>query len=201
MTATVPTAMLLLAVLRVAVIATMATMAGGLCELCWDLRLQLDVLVDKVRHVVRAHVCQLRDLDPAPHSRQDLRVLVDFPDAILARDGLVGGDEVQLVQDNLVGEGDLLVCLVDLPRLDFVVEPARKVLCVCHRHHTIETQVLLYLLFGHESAHNGHRVGHASGLNDDLVVAGALFEVVRYALKSLDQVAADRAAHAAVVHD
>merc|ERR1712050_46254 len=65
-----------------------------LSELCGQIGLLLDVLVHKVADVMRTDVHELRHLDAASHSRQDLRIAVDRPDAVLDSDGLLCSDEV-----------------------------------------------------------------------------------------------------------
>merc|ERR1719253_2080390 len=97
-----------------------------------QLRVHLSLLTQlhfgEVHHVVRAHVAQLIKLYSALHCRQDLGKCIDSSDAVLDRNGLVSGDKVKLVEDNLVCKGDLLKCLIHLALLNFVVETTTEVL-------------------------------------------------------------------------
>merc|ERR1719277_1065326 len=79
----------------------------------WPLRsLLLKVNIDKVDHVMGADVRELVQTDPALDCRQHLRELVDRTDPVFQRNCLLCCDQVQLVQNDLVSEGNLLVSFV-----------------------------------------------------------------------------------------
>mmetsp|Transcript_6790 Transcript_6790/g.13708 ORF Transcript_6790/g.13708 Transcript_6790/m.13708 type:complete len:335 (+) Transcript_6790:534-1538(+) len=203
--------MVLAAVRVVAVAVATAISAVALCVamapgmrsvvLLDEIRLLLDVFVDEVAHVVRSEVAQLLHANFAFDGSQNLGELVDRPDAISNHNRLLRADQVQLIQDDFVRECDLLVGLVDLALFNLVVEPAHKVLCVGQGNDCVEPQVHRELGVRHEGAHDWHGVGHAGGLYHDLVDVGPGLDVVQDLLQSIREVAADGAAHAAVVHD
>mmetsp|Transcript_68721 Transcript_68721/g.194698 ORF Transcript_68721/g.194698 Transcript_68721/m.194698 type:complete len:356 (+) Transcript_68721:412-1479(+) len=196
----VPVAAFVPAMALVTLVAAVA-LVDELHELGSDLGLFLDVLVHKVGHVVRPDVGELGDLDAAFHRGQDLCVLVDLPDAILDSDGLIRCCQVQLVQDDLVCKRNLLVRLVDLALLDLVVKPAQDVLRISHGHHGVQPEVLRELRIGHEGSHNGHWVRHPRGLDHDGINCASFLDVIEDLLEPIDEVAADGATHAPVVHD
>mmetsp|Transcript_101974 Transcript_101974/g.293676 ORF Transcript_101974/g.293676 Transcript_101974/m.293676 type:complete len:348 (+) Transcript_101974:207-1250(+) len=201
MVAAVAAAMpLLVAMAAMPLLVAMAA-AVSCIELRHEFRLLLDVHVDEVAHVVRAYIAELLHPHSAIHGAQNPSELVDLPNAISDNNGLLRADQVQLVQDDFVRECDLLVGLVDLALFNLVVEPAHKVLCVGQGNDCVEPQVHRELGVRHEGAHDWHGVGHAGGLYHDLVDVGPGLDVVQDLLQSIREVAADGAAHAAVVHD
>mmetsp|Transcript_79097 Transcript_79097/g.246296 ORF Transcript_79097/g.246296 Transcript_79097/m.246296 type:complete len:394 (-) Transcript_79097:17-1198(-) len=192
-------AVLLLAALVAALMA--APMAAVAPELLGDLGLPLDVRADEVSQVVRPDVRELPDLHAAADGRDDLGILVDVADAVLDRDRLLRRDEVQLVQDDLVREGNLLVGLVDLALLHLVIEAASDVLGVRHCDDRVQAELRRQLGVGHEGPHDGHGVGHTRGLDDDRVDLGSFVDLVEDILEARNQVPPHGAAHAPVVHD
>mmetsp|Transcript_45264 Transcript_45264/g.137230 ORF Transcript_45264/g.137230 Transcript_45264/m.137230 type:complete len:212 (+) Transcript_45264:214-849(+) len=138
----------------------------------------LDVRVYEVAHVVCADVDKFLHLDAPLHRANDLCILVDLADPVLRGDRLVCGDEVQLVQNDLIGKRDLLVRLVNLTLLDLIVQTSGQVLGVSHGDHCIQPQVPGHLRVRHESPDDWHRVCHASCLNHDVVYLPATFDVI-----------------------
>mmetsp|Transcript_79099 Transcript_79099/g.246308 ORF Transcript_79099/g.246308 Transcript_79099/m.246308 type:complete len:403 (-) Transcript_79099:17-1225(-) len=193
-----PATVLLLAVLVVAVAAFVAAVAP---ELFGNLGLLLEVRVHEVGHVVRTDVRELADLDATANGWDDLGVLVDVPDSVLDSDRLLRCDKVQLVQDDLVREGNLLVGLVDLALLHLVIEAASDVLGVRHCDDRVQAELRRQLGVGHEGPHDGHGVGHTRGLDDDRVDLGSFVDLVEDILEARNQVPPHGAAHAPVVHD
>src|SRR5688572_14717676 len=121
---------------------------------------------------------------------QDPRRAVDAADAPL--DALERGrvDEIRLVEQHEVGERDLLGGLVQL--VDVLFEMLR----VDHRHDGVELELILEIVVEEERLRDRARIGHARGLDQDVVeLVAALQELSQDA----DQVAAHRAADAAVV--
>ena len=103
----------------------------------------------------------------------------------------VGRDEVGLVEEDDVGEADLLL------RLGRVGEAERQVLGVGDGDHRVELGLGLDLVVHEEGLGDGRGVGEAGGLDQDAVEAA---RPLHQALDDADQVAAHRAADAAVVH-
>ena len=99
-------------------------------------------------------------------------------------------DQVRLVEQHEVGERHLLGRLVEL--IDVLLE----VLRVHHRHDGVERELVLQLVVEEEGLRHRARVGHAGGLDEDVVeLVAALHELAQDA----DEIAAHRAADAAVV--
>ncbi|CAM9222385.1 unnamed protein product, partial [Ectocarpus sp. 4 AP-2014] len=117
---------------------------------------------------------------------------------------VVGGDgqlfvllaqQVGLVQDDEVGEGDLLDGLVlDILRL-LLVQMLLHVCRVDDCHDAVQTVLLLHLVIDEKGLRHGGGVGHTGSLDQDGVEGRQL---LAHALEGLDEVAADRAADAAV---
>ena len=98
--------------------------------------------------------------------------------------------EVGLVEQHEVGEGHLLGRLVEL------VDVLLEVFGVHHRHDGVERELVLELIVEEEGLRHRTRIGHARGLDEDVVeLVAALHELAEDA----DEVAAHRAADAAVV--
>mmetsp|Transcript_115574 Transcript_115574/g.326737 ORF Transcript_115574/g.326737 Transcript_115574/m.326737 type:complete len:443 (-) Transcript_115574:349-1677(-) len=181
----------------VSAMATVIIMANRLCHI----GLFLEINVDEVRHVVGADVREFRHLDAAFHGRQDLGEFIDGSDPVLAIDRLLCRAKIKLVQDHLVGKGDLLVRLINFAFLDLVVKTGDKVLRVCDCHHSVEPEVRCELRIGHESADDGHWVSHSGGLDHDGINLAPLLHVCQNLLEPICKVPADRAAHASIVHN
>jgi hypothetical protein len=123
-------------------------------------------------------------------SAEDLRGAVDAADAALDALERFGFDEVGLVEQHDVGERHLLGRLVE--RVDVLLE----VLRIDHRHDRVERELVLEVVVEEERLRHRARIGHARGLDEDVVeLVAALHELAEDA----DQVAAHRAADAAVV--
>mmetsp|Transcript_103986 Transcript_103986/g.293280 ORF Transcript_103986/g.293280 Transcript_103986/m.293280 type:complete len:307 (+) Transcript_103986:287-1207(+) len=215
--ALVPTAMAmvlgasrLVVAMPVAMAFTMATMVIMAAMACPMLAVAVLVLghclllyvgVREARHVVGPHVCQLAHFDAAFHGGQNLREGVDGAQTVLDDDGLIRRYKVQLVQQDLIAECHLLISLVHLALLYLVVEAPDDVLRVCDSNHAIQAQLARNLLAGHERPDDGHRVSHASGLDQNGVELAAFVDFVEDLPESRQEVTPNSAAHAAVVHD
>ena len=104
-------------------------------------------------------------------------------------------DEVGLGQQDPVGEAHLLLRLVEL------VELLRRVLGVDQRDDRVEQVVVADLLVDEEGLRHRAGVGHAGGLDHHAVeLELALVALLLQRAEDADQVAAHRAADAAVVH-
>mmetsp|Transcript_49673 Transcript_49673/g.133429 ORF Transcript_49673/g.133429 Transcript_49673/m.133429 type:complete len:383 (+) Transcript_49673:581-1729(+) len=182
-------------------VAALVAAAVALAELRGGLGLLVEFHVHEVAHVVRADVENLRHAHAALDGRNDLGEGVDLPNPVLHRDGLLRGDQVQLVQDDLVGESNLLVGLVHLALLDLVVQAAGQVLGVRHSDDGVQPKVGGDFGRRHEGPDDGHGVRHARRLDQDGIDGASLLNVRDDLLKAFREVASDGAAHAAVVHD
>ena len=99
--------------------------------------------------------------------------------------------QVGLVQDDLVGKGDLFDGLPGVPEAQGQVEG------IDHRRHAVQFGTGPDIVVDEEGLGDGPRVGEACGFNDDGVEAAlALHEAGQHP----DEVAAHRAADASVVH-
>ena len=121
----------------------------------------------------------------------DFRDGVDGADAGFERRELGVGDEVGFVEDDDVGEGELLH--------GFIVgaEVLENVFRVDDGDDGVEAEVGLHLVVGEKSLRDGAGVGEAGGLYED-AVEGLL--ALHEAAEDADEIAADGAADAAVVH-
>ena len=100
-------------------------------------------------------------------------------------------DQVQLVQHDYVGEGDLLA------GLGAVLQPGQQVLGVSHRDDGVQAGLGAHALVHEEGLRHGAGIGQAGGLDDDAVEPAA---ALHQPADDADQVAAHGAADAAVVH-
>mmetsp|Transcript_13253 Transcript_13253/g.28987 ORF Transcript_13253/g.28987 Transcript_13253/m.28987 type:complete len:276 (+) Transcript_13253:639-1466(+) len=163
--------------------------------------LLIDFLISEVGHVVRSQVCELGHLHPALHSWQNFRVRIDIAKPVLHFNRCLCADQIQLVKKQFVAEGHLLVGLVDLPILDFIVESANDVFRIRDGDDAIQAQVICEVGIRHEGSHNGDGIRHARGFDHDLINDVPFSNLPKDLLQPLLKVAADGAAHAAVVHD
>ena len=101
------------------------------------------------------------------------------------------GHQIGLVQDNLVGKGNLFAGLAA------VGKAKEHMFGVNHRGDTIELGARLDVLIDKEGLGHRPRIGQACGFNNDGVKAALALHQAR---QDPDQVAAHRAANAAIVH-
>merc|ERR1719345_107285 len=112
-------------VASVAMAAAVAVAMAAALELGSNLGLLVETwVVYEVAHVVCSHVAELAERDSALHRRQDLGERIDFADLVFDSYGLIGANQVKLVQQDLVGKRHLLIGLVDLPLFNFVLASA-----------------------------------------------------------------------------
>jgi hypothetical protein len=116
---------------------------------------------------------------------------VDRADGRLDRCELVLVDQVGLVDNDDVGEGDLVLGLAA------VFQSERQVLGVDQRHNGVEPGLGAHVVVHEKSLRHRHGIGQSGGFDHDgIEPSGAAHEAFNHA----DQVAAHRAAHAAIVH-
>ena len=95
----------------------------------------------------------------------NLRRAVDAADAALDALERGGVDQVGLVEQHQVGEGHLLGRLVEL--VDVLLEMFR----VHHRDDGVERELVLQLVVEEERLRHRARIGHARGLDEDVIEA------------------------------
>ena len=118
-------------------------------------------------------------------------IRVDAADAGLDFAQLLGRHQIGLVDQDDVGEGDLVL------GLGRVLEPVVEPFGVGDRHHRIEPRLAADVFVDEEGLRHRRRIGEASGLDDDGV---ELALAPHQAVEDAHQVAAYGAADAAVVH-
>ena len=152
-----------------------------------ELRLDLHDAVEieglALQHVVDRHVAALRAMQ--------LGIGIDRADARLDLAKLGGRDEIGLVEDDDVGEGDLVL------GLRRVAQPRGEPFGVGDRHHGVEPRPLLHVLIDEESLRHRRGIGEPGRLDDDRVERPL---ALHQPLDDADEVAAHGAADAAVVH-
>src|SRR5471030_106108 len=141
--------------------------------------------------VERALVEDGRELDLALLGLVDARVGIDRVDLVLDLLEVVGAHQVELVEQDHVGEGHLFL------RFGALAELAEEVLGVDHGHDRVEARPGLHVVVGEEGLRNGAGIGEAGGLDQDAVELVLAFH---QPFDDADQVAAHGAADAAVVH-
>ena len=129
--------------------------------------------------------------DVAAFGAVDDGMRVDPPDPPLERGEVVGRNQVGLVEENDVGEAELFL------GLRRVEEAKREVFGVGDRHHRVELGLGADVVVHEERLRHRSRIGKAGGLDQDAVEPA---RPLHQALDDADQVAANGAADAAVVH-
>ncbi len=119
------------------------------------------------------------------------RVGIDGADARSTSFEFLGRHQIGLVEQDHVGEGDLVL------GLGRVLEAQPQMLGVDDRDDRVELGLGRDVVVHEEGLRHRRRVGEAGGLDEDGVEAAA---ALHQALDDADQVAAHRAADAAVVH-
>ena len=152
-----------------------------------EIRLEIEDAVE-VEGVAAEH---LRQRDGAALGLVHARIGIDAADARLDVAQLLGRHQVGLVDEDHVGEGDLVL------GLGRVLEPVLEPLGVGDRHHRVEPGLAADVLVHEEGLRHRRRVGQAGGLDDDAV---ELALAPHQPVDDAHEVAAHGAADAAVVH-
>ena len=119
------------------------------------------------------------------------RVRINGPNARLNLPQFRRADEIGLIEDNDVGEGDLVL------RLGRVAQALGEPFGVGDRNHGVEPRSLFHVLVDEEGLRHRRRIGEARRLDDDRVEPPL---ALHQPLDDADEVAAHGAADAAVVH-
>ena len=150
-------------------------------------RLDVEDAVE-VEGVAAEHVV---DRDVGARRLVQLGIGVDGADAHLDLPQLGRRHEVGLVEDDDVGEGDLVL------RLGRVAQPVLQPFGVGHGDDGVEPRLVGDVLVDEEGLRHRRRIGEAGRLDDDRV---ELALALHQAVDDADEVAAHGAADAAVVH-
>jgi hypothetical protein len=121
----------------------------------------------------------------------DARVGIDLPDARFDRCKLVGGNQIGLVEEHDVGEGELLLRFVSM------IDLAQEMLGIDHGHDGVELGLAADIFVHEEGLRDRRRIGEPGGLDQDPVEATL---APHQPGEDADEIAADGAADAAVVH-
>ena len=141
--------------------------------------------------VERVDVDDLVDAQVALGGAVDLGDTVDGTDPVLEVAEFVRGDEVDLVEQDAVGERDLFL------GFGGVIDVQGDVLGIDDGNDAVEAEAGLEVLVGEEGLGDGAGIGEAGGLDEDVIEAVATLEELA---EDADEVAADGAAKAPVVH-
>ena len=152
-----------------------------------ELRLDVEDAVE-VEGVAVEH---LGDRDRAALGAMEARIGIDAADARFDLAQIGVADEIGLVEQDHVGEGDLVLGLGRVAQP--VLEPAR----IGDGDDGVELRLAADRLVDEEGLRHRRRIGEPGGLDDDGV---ELALAPHQPLDDADQVAAHGAAHAAVVH-
>ena len=151
--------------------------------------------VEHVVHVEARNVEHLFDRTLPHVDAANRRAGVHLAQTRFERTGFLLRHKVALGEKNPVGEPDLIA------RRRFRIKRGRTVLLVDDGHHAVETEIGRHRIVHEEGLCNGTGVGHAGRFNNDVVEHDfAAFPLVAKIGEHAREVAADRAAHASVVH-
>ncbi|MEN9469942.1 MAG: hypothetical protein RL630_1675 [Verrucomicrobiota bacterium] len=131
------------------------------------------------------------DVDFGARRAMDRRQRVHLADDSLQSLEFFCGDEIAFVEEDHIGEGDLLLGLVR------VLHVPRDVVGIDYRDHAVDEGFFPNVLVHEKGLHNRPGIGEAGRLNEDVVELVTALEKVA---EDPDQVSPHGAADAAVVH-
>ncbi len=169
-------------VMRVFVI-LMRMRVFGVQKLRLDLEDALQVEGIAVQHFIDRHIAFRRLVK--------FRIRVDGADAAFDLGQLFRRHEIDLIEQDDIGEGDLIF------RFRRIFQPLRQPFGVGDRDDRVEACRLLHVGIDEEGLRDGGRIGEACRLDDDRV---ELSLALQQAFDDADEIAAHRAADAAIVH-
>ena len=152
---------------------------------------EIRLLFELRREVKGAHVQHVIEVDEGVPGAVDFARGIHPADACLQGVEFRRGGEVGLVQQQHIGKGDLLLAL------RAVAEMLAHVLRIHQGHDGIEPEALLQLVIHEERLCHRRGIGEAGGLDHDRV---ELVLPLHQVAEDADEIAAHRAADAAVVH-
>src|SRR5216683_2834536 len=133
----------------------------------------------------------LRQFHPAPFGVMKLCVRVNPADRRFNGENLSGQDKIAFVDDNDIGERDLLLDLVG------AVDFAEEVTGIDYRYDRVELGLAAHILIHKEGLSDWRRVGKPGRLHDDAV---KLAFTPHQPFKNTDEVTTNGATDAAIVH-
>ena len=152
-----------------------------------EMRIELQHAVEIERAAIKNGVeCHLR-----PRRLVNGAVGVELADGQLDLAQFVRTDQIGLVENDDIGEGHLIL------GLRRIAETLEEELGVDQRHHGIEAGILAHLVIHEERLGHRHRIGETGGLDQNGIEGATPLDQV---FDDTDQIAAHRAADAAVVH-
>jgi hypothetical protein len=158
---------------------------------------ELGFKIEDTFEVKGSNVEKFLGTDDSLLAAEDGSIEIERLDALLDGHQLVFRGQIRLVQNNLIGKDDLFHGLILHSFGLLVVETVDDVLGIHHGNDGIEVVHFLNVIVDEKGLDDGSRIGQASGLNDDAI---EFLDLLVQPLESLDEVATDRAANAAV-HD
>src|SRR5581483_3864099 len=132
-----------------------------------------------------------RNVDVGILRLADARGAVDVANFIFQLGQILGRDQVHLVEQQEVGEGDLFF------RLGGAVELLEDVLGIDDRHDAVQAEFAADAVVDEKRLRDRRGIGEAGGLDHERIVAAALLEQIE---QRAQQIAAHGAANAAVAH-
>ena len=152
-----------------------------------EIRLEFEDTVE----IERAALQNIRQRHLAAFGAVQLGIRIDaaYPAFDLGQFGR--GHQIGLVEHDDVGEGDLVL------GLGRILQPLAQPFGVGDRNHGIKPRIILHVLVDEKGLRDRRRIGNARSLHDDGV---ELALALHQAFENAHEVAAHRAADAAVVH-
>mmetsp|Transcript_93394 Transcript_93394/g.237754 ORF Transcript_93394/g.237754 Transcript_93394/m.237754 type:complete len:246 (+) Transcript_93394:1411-2148(+) len=160
------------------------------------LRLQHDAF-----GVKSTNIGQLRGIHNALHGSDDWGGGVVGSNPVPDLGHLLLIDQIQLVQQDFVREGDLAVPLLVLLAARALGEPIEDGLGVHQGDRAIELKIPCDVRGRSKCPHDRDWVRHAGGLDDDAIQRAARLHLFPDGVEGAQKVAAHRAAHATILHD
>mmetsp|Transcript_25980 Transcript_25980/g.68157 ORF Transcript_25980/g.68157 Transcript_25980/m.68157 type:complete len:231 (+) Transcript_25980:833-1525(+) len=129
------------------------------------------------------------------------RHLIDFPNAGLHFHEHLFCDQIRFVQEDPVGKGHLLHCLVLHTFGLHLTQMLQDMLRIHNSDDTIQNHVGLNVVIGEEGLSHGRRISEARRLDDDTIELLPFFcRSLANVLQAPNQVSAHRAADTTIVH-
>eukprot|EP00962_Isochrysis_galbana_P036859 scaffold12821_cov92-Isochrysis_galbana.AAC.2 len=161
------------------------------------------LLLGHLRNIKPRRRHQRRRVDGATDTRQDGCAGVDRPQALPNLEGLGGGDQIELVEHDHVGEHQLLERLVGglalLLLLAHLPQPLQDILGVAQRHNPRQRKLRGDGRRLQQRAHYGHRVGHSGGLDQHRIQRLSRLDCREDGREGAQYIPPDRTAHAPVI--
>lgn len=122
---------------------------------------------------------------------------VDGSDTVLHFLELIGRHQIDLVQNNTIREGNLVLGFIDVAVRLLLIKMDTNMLGVNQAHDAVNAEVILQQRVGVEGENNGGRIGQTSRLQENAL---EILSAADQHSKGSHQIASDRAANAAIIH-